>query len=96
MQGGECVIHNEEIALRVEVGGGGVGDHKVVHAVAGQFGDVSVAVVLACIEGEEEGLVGFADFPAVVAQAGDVDSVIADDALQRVDYMGNIGNGHFQ
>ena len=37
-----------------------------------------------------------ADFPAVVAQAGDVDPVIADDALQRVDYMGNIGNGHFQ
>lgn len=96
LQGGESVVHNEEIALRVEVGGGGVGDHKVVHAVAGQFGDVSVAVVLAGLEGEEEGLVGFADFPAVEAQAGDVDSVIADDALQRVDYMGNIGNGHFQ
>lgn len=96
LQGGESVIHNEEIALRVEVGGGGVGDHKVVHASAGQFGDVVVPVVLSGLEGKEEGLVGFADFSAVVAQAGDIDPVIADDALQRVDYMGNFGNGHFQ
>lgn len=96
LQGGEGIAHNEEISLRVEVGGGGVGDHKVVYAGAGQFRDVAMAVVLASLEGEEESLVGFVHLATVVAQASDIDPVIADDALQRVDYMGNIGNGHFQ
>ena len=96
LEGGERVTYDEEVAFRVEVGGSEVRYHEVVHTNAGQFGDIAVAVVLAGLEGEEEGLIGLVHLAAVVAQAGDVGPVIMDDALQRVDYMGNIGNRHFQ
>lgn len=96
LEGSEGVAYDEEIAFRVKVGGGEVGYHEVVHASAGQFGDVAMAVVLVGLEGEEESLVGFAHLPAVEAQAGDGGPAVADNGLQRVDNMDNIGKNHFQ
>lgn len=95
VEGGEGVGYNEEITVGVKVDRSGVGDHKVVHARLGEGRDEAVAVVLRGSEGEEQGMLRLPDFPAVEAEADDVGTVIADDALQRVDYMGNLGNSHF-
>ena len=67
LQGGERVVHNQEVGAGVKIGASGVGHHEVAYAVLQELGDEPVSVVLGSLEGEEERLVGYAHLAAVVA-----------------------------